>query len=75
MTENEFEIQYADFLKQFNEVWEAPANIEALNQIVLNATENEEDIARNYLHTYLQQRMDNLVKLALIQFLKFDSTE
>ncbi|MFT8558104.1 hypothetical protein [Liquorilactobacillus hordei] len=72
MNREEFDKKYNDFQKQFDESFDTPENHEALRKIVLQIAEKEEDVPVYYEHVYMQQRMNNLVKNALLSFLDFD---
>lgn len=75
MKRDEFEEKYKDFQKQFDESFDTPENHEALQNIVIQNAEKEEDIPVYYEHVYMQQRMNNLVKNALLSFLDFDEED
>ncbi|GEO59322.1 hypothetical protein [Companilactobacillus bobalius] len=72
MTEQEFDKKFDEFIKQFNESFDSKDNMDQIGKIALKNTDSEEDIAFNTEHIYQQQRVDNLVRLALKNFLELD---
>lgn len=72
MTKEEFEKRWSQFIKEFNQNFDSPEVSQQLQDVVIQNTDNPEDLKINYEHIYQQQRMDNLVKDVIESFLDFD---
>lgn len=75
MTNEEFETRFKTFLDAFDKSFDDKANIDQLKDVVVQNSESESDIPINYEHVYQQQRTNNLVKLALLNFLDIDQKD
>lgn len=72
MTTEEFNQEWSEFIKEFNQNFDTSENREAIKNVVVQNSEKESDIPLNYEHVYQEQRTNNLVKVALIHFLHLD---
>lgn len=72
MTTEEFNQEWSEFIKEFNQSFDTSENREAIKNVVVQNSEKESDIPLNYEHIYQEQRTNNLVKVALIHFLHLD---
>lgn len=72
MTTEEFNQEWSEFIKEFNQNFDTSENREAIKNVVVQNSEKESDIPLNYEHIYQEQRTNNLVKVALIHFLHLD---
>ena len=72
MTKEEFEKRWSQFIKEFNQNFDSPEVSQQLQDVVIQNTDNPENLKINYEHIYQQQRMDNLAKDAIESFLDFD---
>ena len=72
MSPNEFDQKWSDFIKEFDKNFDTPENRQAIQNVVVQNSQREDDIPLNYEHVFQEQRTNNLVKAALMNFLQID---
>lgn len=72
MNKEQFEIKFNDFITQFDAAFDAPENVSQIQQAAVANSSSEDEVERNYIFLYNQQRTNQLIKSALMNFLDFE---
>lgn len=71
MTSNEFDTKYAEFLNKFDDMFDDEDNMERIRENIENGNLNDnwENKMFKFIQQYENERTNNLVRVALKEFL------